>query len=176
LNNQKINSELTTLQKILKVIVVILMILLFLLLSPLILILIIADFINNKKYQNEMYKEFLSPNEGKTLFVYTNRKDNETYINDNLISLLKPDIVLVKLKGKTPDSRYPVKYISHILYKIKEVGFPSVMKIYKGKIYDVSIHKDFYNAKDNNLTGDELNKILDSALHKLELKILTASN
>lgn len=171
LDIQKNKKQLAALQNFIDFLLMILFLSLLLLLSPFLYVFSSLGLFRDKKLLIEIKDEFLTPNEGKTFFVYTNRSDNETYINDNLLHFIKPDIELIKLKGKTPFSRFPEKYISYILHNVDEIGFPAFLKVFNGKIYDVSLHKDFYKAKAKKLTGDSLNKIIEDALIRLDSKI-----
>jgi hypothetical protein len=51
---------------------------------------------------------------------------------------------VIFLNGKIPKSNFPEKFISRMLYRIDNIGFPNIMKIVDGKVIDISLKKEFY--------------------------------
>ncbi|EMN43972.1 hypothetical protein [Leptospira weilii] len=100
------------------------------------------DFYKNKKLENE-YENFLLENEGQKFFCYTSRESSEPQIRKELIPLLG-DVNILYLKGRDPKSGFPSVWISRMLYRLKNVGFPNVMVIRKGTVFDVSLKKETY--------------------------------
>jgi hypothetical protein len=118
-----------------------------------------------RKFDSQ-YQEFLSENEGLEIFCYTNRLKFCSVIETELIPKLDENIHVIKLEGKEPKTSLDVRFISHALYNIKEVGFPNTMKIVNGTFIDYSLHKPVYDAINNNnlsilptLVNEKLNKL-----------------
>ena len=113
--------------------------------------------LSDKKQQKERFEAFLLSNNGIELFCYTNRKRFCEVIEEEIIPSLDKSINIVKLNGKEPQTELDKEMISYALYRIKNIGFPNVMKIVNGKLIDLSMHKEVYdcinNGKSENLAG-----------------------
>ncbi len=92
------------------------------------------------------YRQFLCDHEGLELFCYTNRAHSEQIIERALIPQLPPELAVVKLIGKTPESDLPQAMVSHMLYELEHRGLPCVMRIHRGEVADLSLHRAIYNA------------------------------
>ncbi|WP_210330270.1 hypothetical protein [Aliikangiella sp. G2MR2-5] len=119
----------------------------------------------NKRFK-EAYDAFLEENEGSEFFCYTNRELFCSFIEEKLIPNLEGDIFIVKLEGKVPKSEFDEKFMSYSLCRLRNVGFPNVMKIVNGQFIDHSIHNEIYNAI-NNEKFDEVQTIVQNALLKI---------
>lgn len=118
-----------------------------------------------KRFQSE-YRSFMEENEGLELFVYTNREKFCGFIEENLIPSIDDSVNIVKLEGKKPQTKLNERFISHALYRVKNVGFPNVMKIVSGEFIDASLHNEIYNAISNERHNEVCEKI-QHALSKL---------
>jgi hypothetical protein len=118
-----------------------------------------------RKLENE-YAEFLSKNEGLEIFCYTNREKYQDIIEAKLLPDLDKTINVVKLLGKEPKTKLEQRFISLILYRIKNVGFPNVMKIVEGQVIDISLHSEIYNAI-NNGDPEEMIGLVNSNMQRL---------
>ncbi|MHC1704978.1 MAG: hypothetical protein AB9846_13800 [Tenuifilaceae bacterium] len=119
-------------------------IVLLVILSPIILLSIPFSFFRNKELDKE-YQIFLNKNNGKKFFCYTSRKNSKEIIETHIIPNLSEDINIILLDGKKPKSDFPEKYVSRMLYRLENIGFPNIMQILDGKVIDISLKKDFYN-------------------------------
>lgn len=123
---------------------------LFLLLSPIIIILFILNYFNSLKSEKK-YADFLLRINGTKFFCYNNKKNSRDFIEKNILPLLPSDIKVIFLDGKMPVSDYDPKFISRILYKIKDrKGFPYLIEVSNGQLIDKSINNDFYNTMNQN--------------------------
>lgn len=128
-------------------------IIIFIVLIPILLIFLPFMTFKNRKSDKE-YQEFLNNNNGKKFFCYTSRKYVCDFVEDRILPLMDEDINVIFLNGKIPKSNFPERFISRMLYRIDNVGFPNIMKIADGKVIDISIKKEFYK---------ELNKDADAS-------------
>lgn len=115
----------------------------FVLLFPLILLVFILVSIfgagYDKKFLGE-YKDFLSKHEGRKFFCYTNRRNAVGAIEKNVIPFLDDSINIIKLVGKKPHTELDERFIGYALYNLRNIGFPNVMRIIDGEMYDISLH------------------------------------
>jgi|GEM_PF-2394704 len=130
--------------------------------------LIIASIANTKRQQkfNEKYLQFLRQHEGVALFCYTNRLAFCGAIESVIIPQLDKHVQIVKLIGKDPQTDLDKEYIAHMLFNLKEVGFPNVMRIVNGRVIDRSLHRLIYNSINNN-TANKLPLLVNNALNAL---------
>lgn len=135
------------LRKITKGILLSFLILIIILLSPLIIPFIITFYFRDKKI-NKKYTEYLVSINEVNFFCYNNKKNSQEFIEKNILPFLSSEISVIFLDGKTPKSDYEEKYISKLLYTIKEkTGFPYLLKVSKGELLlETSINADFYNT------------------------------
>jgi hypothetical protein len=140
----------------------------FLFISIILLFFFVVGYSNYKdKKQFELeYSEFLSKNEGMELFCYTNREKFEKVIETKILPSLDESIHVVKLIGKEATTNLDKKYISHALYRIKNIGFPNVMRVVNGQLLDVSLHSEIYNSI-NNEKSEELVGLVNSKIELL---------
>lgn len=125
----------------------------------------IAGFDSYRKKRK--YASFLSENEAAEFFCYTNRKNSSHYVNTRILPELDKNIHIILLNGKTPVSEFDEKYISQMLYNIEDVGFPNLMKIAKGKVFDISLHDELYNTINQDKPAEEFMAILNQKLGEL---------
>ncbi|MET4084249.1 hypothetical protein ABIB40_004225 [Pedobacter sp. UYP30] len=123
-------------------------ILIFIVLIPISLIVLPFLTFENQKLDKE-YQEFLNNNNGRKFFCYTSRKHVFDFVENSLLPSIANDINVIFLHGKIPKSNFPERFISRMLYRINNIGFPNIMKIVDGKVIDISLKKEFY---------EELNK------------------
>lgn len=115
---------------------------------------------------NEEYQEFLKQHDGLEIFCYTNRLKSCGVIESELIPKLDKHVHIIKLIGKEPQTELDMKHISRALYSVKEIGFPSIMKIVNGRVIDLSLHKAIYDAI-NNQKVDVLPSLVNRKLEEL---------
>lgn len=120
-----------------------------------------------KKFLVE-YKQFLKEHEGQEFFCYTSRQNSQNWIEDRILPKLNSNIEIVFLDGKEPKTKLARKYISHSLYHIKNVGFPSVMKIVNGQMVDSSLHDKLYETINQNLSDQIFLEELKNKLESLD--------
>lgn len=100
--------------------------------------------------QNNMYKEFLEGLEGEQFFCYNNRRATKAFIENEVLPLLDPRIKIIYLNGKMPVSEYELLGVKTMLYDIEDrKGFPYLLKVKNGKVYDESINNTTYIALQN---------------------------
>lgn len=129
---------------------------LFILFIPLILIFLVFEFFQKKRFKKR-YHNYLLSIEGKNFFCYNTRKNNHHYIEKNIIPNLKDDIESVFVEGKRVRNEDNREYISHMLLNVSErKGFPYLIKISNGKAIDKSINNEFYNFKSQNKNPEDL--------------------
>jgi hypothetical protein len=121
------------------------------------------------------FANFLSLNDGKKFFCYTSRNNSKEIIESQILSQLDKDISIIFLDGKKPISEYPVQSISWILYRIKNIGFPNIMKIENGKVIDISLKREFYHAINTNTIPDFI-KLLHLKFDELDQKAKEHNN
>lgn len=135
---------------------------------PLILIFLIFEFFQKKRFKKRYYNYLLSI-EGKKFFCYNNRKNNHHYIEKNIIPNLNSDIEHVFLEGKNLKSEYIQEYISHMVAAVSDrKGFPYLIKISNGKAIDKSMNNDFYNFKSQNKKPQDLIILINSSFDNLK--------
>lgn len=122
----------------------------FIILLPILIPMMIYGSIQGYSFRKK-FRAYLQSIEGQKFFVYNSRTNSHSYIKHTILPQLPKDIELVYLNGRTPESRFERKYISHALYSIKDrKGFPYLLKIENGKMIDKSINNAFYNTKNQN--------------------------
>lgn len=144
-------------------------IVILILLSP-VLIILLPYFIIKSKQSEKEYQHFLAENNGKKFFCYTSRKKSKELIEKSVLPLLDKDIHVILLNGKNPISDFPSKYISTMLYRIKNIGFPNIMKIVNQKVTDISLKKEFHNNKYNQTGIIKFGEIIKSGFNLIDNK------
>ena len=148
----------TTFDNFIQVLISINIVGLFLILSPLIIILFIFNYFASLK-SDKKYADFLLTINGMKFFCYNNKKNSKDFIEKNILPALTSDIKVIFLDGKVPISDYDPKFISRILYKIKDrKGFPYLIKVSNGQLIDKSINNDYYNTMNQNKDVEQLSK------------------
>jgi len=123
---------------------------------PVILVYLIFEFFQKKRFKKR-YSNYLLSIEGKKFFCYNNRKNNHHYIQKNIIPNLLNDIEPIFLEGKRIRVEDNREYISYMLLNISErKGFPYIIKISNGKALDRSMNNEFYNFKSQNKNPEDL--------------------
>lgn len=132
----------------------------FILLSPLIILFNVYLYFNELTF-NKKYIDFLEKIDGIKFFCYNNNAKSQRYIEGNILPILQTDIQVIFLDGKIPKSEYETKFISRMLYSIKnKKGFPYLLKVSNGQLIDESVNNEFYNtmnqSKDINILSDKI--------------------
>lgn len=97
------------------------------------------------------YKEYLRSISGTCFFCYNNRSDSRSYIEESILPRLAPEIKIIFLDGRTPESDFQSGNISKFLYDLKDKrGFPYLLKVKDDCIIDQSINNEFYNTMNQN--------------------------
>ena len=93
------------------------------------------------------YSKYIPKIEGKNFFIYNNRKNSISFIEEKLLPLLSKDIEIIFLDGEYPKSLFKREFISHMLLELKNYKkFPHLMKVRNGNLVDESINNEFYNT------------------------------
>lgn len=103
---------------------------------------------NRRKNKNfiKYYSEYLNRLDDKNFFCYNNREGIQEFIETYIIPELSKEVEVIFLNGKVVESNYPVKFISHTLYNLKNyTKFPHLIKIRNGQVFDISLNNTFYN-------------------------------
>ncbi len=143
-------------------------ILIIILLSPFLIPFIIFYYFRNKQF-NKDYTEYLITINEANFFCYNNKKISQEFIEKNILPFLSSEIKVIFLDGKTPRSDYDEKYISKLLFSIKEkTGFPYLIKVSNGELLlEKSINAEFYNtlnqSKDLSILIDKINSFFKAA-------------
>jgi len=114
----------------------------------------------------EDYAAWLRKHEGEEFFCYTSRRNSVDEVEKHIIPILESSIHVVKLIGKETQTNLNDQFISYSLYNLKHVGFPNLMKVVDGKMYDYSLHSPFYGLL-NQCKLTELPKLISNGLKTL---------
>jgi hypothetical protein len=133
----------------------------FILFSPLIILWNINNNFDERAF-NKKYIAFLQEIDGMKFFCYNNNTKSQNYIEGNILPILQRDVQVIFLDGKIPKSDYETKFISRMLYSIRnKKGFPYLLKVSNGQLIDESVNNDFYNTmnqgKDINILSKKIN-------------------
>lgn len=135
---------------------------LLLIFSPLIIISMISDHIEEKKNE-KLYLEYLLEIDGHKLFCYNNRRDCQEFIEKYIIPALPSEVKLIFLDGRYPKSDYSQRFASTVLYKIEnQVGFPYLLKVQNGIVLEKSVNNELYNSLNQ---GHDI-QVLHNAINK----------
>ena len=135
---------------------------------PVILVYLIFEFFQKKRFKKR-YSNYLLSIEGKKFFCYNNRKNNHHYIQKNIIPHLLNDIEPIFLEGKRIRVEDNREYISYMLLNISErKGFPYLIKISNGKALDRSMNNEFYNFKSQNKNPEDLLILINKSFDNLK--------
>ena len=113
------------------------------------------------------YGAYLSSIEGTEFFCYTSRTNSRWFIEEHILPSLDGCIKVILLEGRDPRSKEPTKFIQNALYKIEHIGFPNVMKVIDGQMFDRSLHSELYNTINRNLPPAEFLRLVKEALKEL---------
>lgn len=144
-------------------------IVLFLIISPFLLIWLPYLKYNNRKIE-KAYNDFLDANEGKKFFCYTSKRKSKKIVEELILPELKDDVNIILLDGKKPISDFPVQFISRMLYRIDNVGFPNIMEIINGNVTDISLKKEFYNELSRGKVKENFNGVVKLGFEILKKK------
>ena len=123
---------------------------------PFLIFIFIFKYFQKKKFEKK-YLKFLKENEGKNFFCYNNRKKSKEYLEENIITNLNKEVVIVYLNGRDIESEYNKAFISEALYGLKHyTKFPHLMKIRNGQLIDKSINNPFFGILNKNKPKTEL--------------------
>lgn len=127
-----------------------------------------------KRKQIEYEKEFLEKlkkHNDVELFVYTSRKKSKQLIEDSIIPNLDKNINVIFLNGRSVHSEsLDNKFVSIVLYRIKNKGFPNIIRISEGRILDTSLKDSFYKMLNQGKSPQFFMKSLEDALGDLRKK------
>ncbi|GAB3726846.1 hypothetical protein GCM10027594_08660 [Hymenobacter agri] len=115
------------------------------LLIPIIPFFLLYAYISDKQFEKS-YKQFLARMNGACFFCYNSRKSSVEFARDVIAPELAPSVHIVFVDGKKVEFGADSKYISKMLYSIKErKGFPYLLKIEGGELHDLSVNNQFYS-------------------------------
>lgn len=121
---------------------------------------IVHDSQDNRLFRKE-YQEFLKSIEGKSFFCYNNNTRSQLFVEAIILPFLNPEVNVIFLNGRTPESDFSRRFISHMLYSIEDrTGFPYLMKVVNGEVLDQSANNELFNTFNQNKAPDQL-------LHKI---------
>lgn len=102
----------------------------------------------------EEYNNYLTSIEGTKFICYTTRKNTQAFFEERVKPYLPAGVHVILLEGKKPKSAFTAKYISYMLYHIRDKkGFPNMMKVQDGIVTDVSLKTEFYKAMQDGNTA-----------------------
>ncbi|RQO70398.1 hypothetical protein DBR43_20485 [Pedobacter sp. KBW06] len=111
---------------------------------------------DDRLFRNE-YQEFLQSIEGKSLFCYNNNTRSQLFIETIVLPALSPEVSIIFLNGRIPESGFSRRFISHMLYDINDrTGFPYLLKVVNGEILDQSVNNGLFNTFNQNKAPDQL--------------------
>jgi len=114
----------------------------FILISPS----LITSHIQDKKFQKE-YELYLQKMNGTCFFCYNSRKSSVVFARDVIVPELDSVIQIVFVEGQEIKYRPDSKFISKMLYSIKErKGFPYLLKIVDEQVLNCSVNNQFYST------------------------------
>lgn len=124
--------------------------------------LIIQPFIwIGNRIRERQFKEYLKQLEGKNFFCYNNKSKSLDFIEGNILPNLPESVEVIFLNGRTPESAYEQKFISHALYGLKNYhGFPHLLKIRNGSAIDESLNNELFNTIQQNKPTNELFELM----------------
>lgn len=103
------------------------------------------------------YQEFLQSIEGKSLFCYNNNTRSQLFIETIVLPALSPEVNIIFLNGRTPESGFSRRFISHMLYDINDrTAFPYLLKVVNGEVLDRSVNNELFNTFNQNKAPDQL--------------------
>lgn len=118
------------------------------------------NWIEERKFKKD-YQEFLIRMDGKNFFCYNSRSKSLEFIRQNVIPNLPGSVEVIFLNGRTPESAYERKFISHALYNLKSYkGFPHLFKIRNEIIVDISLNNELFNVIDQSQPVNELLQLM----------------
>lgn len=107
--------------------------------------------------RERQFQEYLTRLEGKNFFFYNNKSKSLDFIETNILPNLPKSVEVIFLNGRTPESPYERKFISHALYRLKDYhGFPHLLKIRNGLTFDKSLNNELFNTIEQNKSTNEL--------------------
>ncbi|MEQ8926435.1 MAG: hypothetical protein RLO81_11515 [Fulvivirga sp.] len=107
--------------------------------------------------RERQFKKYLEQLEGKNFFCYNNKSKSLDFIENNILPNLPESVEVIFLNGRTPESEYERKFISHALYGFKNYhGFPHLLKIRNGSTIDESMNNKLFNTIHQNKPIDEV--------------------
>ncbi|NRA68969.1 MAG: hypothetical protein HRU19_31150 [Pseudobacteriovorax sp.] len=143
---------------------------LVILLAPVLLIIFIVIwpflYLNEKKFGKEFSADLVK-NDGLEFFTYTSKKSSKSSIERDIIPYLPKELKVVLLEGKKPITDLDDLFVSQVLYRLKNIGFPNLVKIQDGQIHDISVKKEFYNALNQSQPMDEVVQLIYRKLEKM---------
>ena len=125
---------------------------------------IVQPFISiRNKIRERQFNEYLKQLEGKNFFCFNNNSKSLDFIEDNILPNLPENVEVIFLNGRTPESAYERKFISHALYGLRNYhGFPHLLKIRNGVAMDESVNNELFNTiQQNNSINDFLELLAD---------------
>ena len=115
------------------------------LLIPVIPFFLIYAYFSDKKFEKDTSR-FLKRMNGACFFCYNSRKSSFAFARDVIVPELASYVRVVFVDGNKVDFGSDSKYISRMLYSIKErKGFPYLLKIEDEQVRSLSVNNQFYS-------------------------------
>ncbi|MFD2717630.1 hypothetical protein ACFST9_02815 [Hymenobacter monticola] len=115
------------------------------LLIPIIPFFMLHAHFSDKQFEKD-YSQFLERMAGACFFCYNSRKSSVEFARDVIVPELATSVHIVFVNGKEVEFGADSKYISRMLYDIKErKGFPYLLKIEDGQVANMSVNNQFYS-------------------------------
>ena len=112
---------------------------------PFIPFLLLHSYFGEKQFEKEC-AAFLSRMNGACFFCYNSRKSSVEFARDIIVPELASSVHVVFVNGKKVEFGSDSKYVSALLYRIKErKGFPYLLKIEDGEVRNLSVNNQFYS-------------------------------
>jgi hypothetical protein len=132
------------------IVILIIATLILICLFPLIICYEIGSYYKNLTFSKE-YNEYLSEIDEIIFFCYNDRADSKVFIEKHILPILASDVKVIFLNGRQVESNYQKPFVSRIIYSIKDKkGFPYLIRVSKGQIFDCSLNNDLFNIMNQN--------------------------
>jgi hypothetical protein len=137
------------------------------LLFPLVIGGIISTWINTSQFK-EQYKAFLKGCDGYVFYCYSDRSQKQVYVQENILPHLDPSLNIIYVQGREPQSDFNQRFISIMLDSLTSKGCPNLIRISDGQVLDVSLHKAWELAIEQENDPAKFVQIIHSKVEELK--------
>ena len=74
-------------------------------------------------------------------FCYSDRFHKQDIIEQHILSTLDPDINIIYIQGREPQSEFDSRCIAHLLDHLPEQGCPNLIRVSNGRIINRNLQK-----------------------------------